>query len=299
MSAPLAPSLPETPMSLALPLHAPAPLSLPEDGSQHLDAFITTVVFSVCLHLLLTLIGAYRFAEPPPQWQRARELPAAIEAQLVPPQPQLTEAIGEAMKEAEEALPPVDGKLVNSLKADAFKTLLSCRGCTLAGANFNGSYLRLASLQRADLRKAHLAGAELSGTLLTNANLQGADMRGANAAGADLRGANLKGADLSYARVDAAMLINTDFTGAKLVGANFRAIELVQGLKFRDVDLTGAIFRYAFLRGVDFRGANLSGADFTRAFGLSNEQLALACGDEKTKLPDDLVIPMCKKKAAE
>lgn len=281
-------------MSLALPLHAPAPLSPPEDESLHLDAFITTVVFSVCLHLLLTLIGAYRFAEPPPQWQRARDLPA-INAELVPPPPQAAEAIGEAMKKAEEKLPPVDGKLVNSLKADAFKTLLTCRGCTLAGANFNGSFLRLASLQHADMRQAKLAGAELSGTLLTRANLEGADMRGANASGADLRGANLKRADLSYAHVDAAMLMDTDFTGAKLVGADFRAIELVKGLTFRDADLTDAGFRYAFLRGVDFRGANLSGADFTRAFGLSNEQLALACGDERTKLPDDLIIPMCKK----
>ncbi|HEY4345381.1 MAG TPA: pentapeptide repeat-containing protein [Parvibaculum sp.] len=280
-------------MSLALPLHAPAPLIAAEDGSQHLDAFITTVAFSLCLHVLLTLVGAYRFAEPPPQWQRARDLPA-IEAELVPP-PQPAEAIGEAMKKAEEKLPPVDGKLVSSLKADAFKTLLTCRGCTLAGANFNGSFLRLASLQHADLRKIKLVGAELSGTLLTYANLEGADMRGANAAGADMRGANLKGADLSYARVDAAMLMDTDFTGAKLVGADFRAIELVKGLRFRDADLTDASFRYAFLRGVDFRGANLSGADFTRAFGLSNEQLALACGDEKTKLPDGLKIPMCKK----
>lgn len=282
-------------MSLALPLHAPAPLNPPDEAAGlHLDAFITTVVFSVCLHVLLTLIGAYRFAEPPPQWQRARDLPA-IDAELVPPQPQTAEAIGEAMKKAEEQLPAVDAKLVNSLKADAFKTLLACRGCTLAGANFNGSYLRLASLQHADLRKAQLAGAELTGTLLAYADLEGANLKGANAAGVDLRGANLKGADLSHARLDAAMLTDTDFTGAKLVGANFRVVELVKGLKFRDTDLTGAIFRYAFLRGVDFRGANLSGADFTRAFGLSNEQLALACGDEKTKLPEGLTIPMCKK----
>jgi uncharacterized protein YjbI with pentapeptide repeats len=283
-------------MSLAVPTFAPDPLNLPDEtAGLHLDAFITTVAFSVCLHVLLTLIGAYRFAEPPPQWQRApRDLPA-INAELVPP-PQAAEAIGEAMKKAEEKLPPVDGKLVNSLKADAFKTLLTCRGCTLAGANFNGSFLRLASLQGADMRQAKLAGAELSGTLLTRANLEGADMRGANASGADLRGANLKRADLSYAHVDAAMLIDTDFTGAKLVGADFRAIELVKGLTFRDADLTDAGFRYAFLRGVDFRGAKLSGADFTRAFGLSNEQLALACGDERTKLPEGLTIPVCKKK---
>ena len=153
--------------------------------------------------MLLTLIGAYRFAEPPPQWHRARDLPA-IDAELVPPPPQAAEAIGEAMKKAEEKLPPVDSKLVNSMIATSGKILLTCRNCTLAGA-------------------------ELSGTLLTYANLEGADMRGANAAGADLR------------------------------------------------------------------GANLEGADFTRAWGLSNEQLALACGDERTKLPEELEIPRCGK----
>tara|TARA_R110000824_G_scaffold390760_4_gene587616 strand:- start:35932 stop:36795 length:864 start_codon:yes stop_codon:yes gene_type:complete len=282
-------------MSLAMPMNVPDPLNAEEASEGGIDAFITTVVLSFCFHLLLTLGAANRYAEPPPPFQNPRSL-AVLEAELVPPPPpaQPVEAIGEALEASEEKLPPVDGKLVNSMKADAFKTLLTCRNCTLAGANFNGSYLRLASLQGADMRQAKLAGAELSGTLLTRANLEGADMRGANAAGGDFRKANLKGVDLSYARMDATLLAGADFTGAKLVGANFRLIEFVSGVTFRDTDARGAIFRFAFLRGVDFRGANLSGADFTRAFGLSNEQLALACGDEKTKLPDGLRIPKCK-----
>ncbi|MGB3811445.1 MAG: pentapeptide repeat-containing protein [Parvibaculum sp.] len=286
-------------MSLAVPATAPEPLGLPDEtgaglNALHVDAFITTIIFSICLHVLLSLIGAYRFAEPPPAYQRARDLPH-INAELVPPQPQAAEAIGEAQKAAEAKLPPVDAKLVNSMIADAGKTLLACRNCTLAGANFNKAYLRLASLQDADLRKAQLTRADLTGTRLARANLEGADLSHANAAGIDLTGANLKGADLSHARLDAALVENADFTGAKLVGANLRLIEYVKGVKFRDVDATGAIFRYASLRGVDFRGANLSGADFTRAWGLSNEQLALACGDDKTRLPDGLVIPTCRK----
>tara|TARA_R110000868_G_scaffold8744_5_gene44728 strand:- start:2524 stop:3411 length:888 start_codon:yes stop_codon:yes gene_type:complete len=283
-------------MSLAVPDHMPAPLVAEEATESGLDAFVTTIILSLCFHVLLTLYGANRFSAPPEAWKNPYILPPMIEAEIVPPPPDEVppEAIGEALEKAEDALPAVDAKLVGSLKADAFKTLLTCRGCTLAGANFNGSYLRLASLQGADMRKAQLQGAELTGTLLTRANLEGANLRGANAAGVDLRGANLKGADLTGARLDAAMLTDTDFTGAILVGANFRVVEMVKGLTFRDADARNALFRFAFLRGVDFRGANLSGADFTRAFGLSNEQLALACGDEKTKLPDDLVIPKCR-----
>lgn len=282
-------------MSLALPIKIPKPLVAEEATEGGLDAFITTAILSLCFHVLLTLYGAQRFAEPPPAWKNPKPL-ISIEAELVPPPPpSAAEAIGEAMKAAEEKLPPVNEKLVGSMKADAFKTLLTCRGCTLAGANFKGSYLRLASLQGADLRKVQMAGAELSGTLLNGANLEGADMRGASAAGVNLIGANLKGADLSYARLDAALLFNADFTDAKLVGTNFRVVEFVKGMTLRNADARKAIFRHAFLGGVDFRGANLSGADFIRAWGLTNEQLALACGDEKTKLPEGLTIPMCGK----
>jgi hypothetical protein len=78
-----------------------------------------------------------------------------------------------------------------------------------------------------------------------------------------------------------------------LIGADLRLIEYVKGLKFRDVDATGAIFRYAHLRDVDFSGANLSGADFFRAVGLSTEQLAFACGDDKTRLPEGVMIARC------
>lgn len=283
-------------MSLAVPFSAPTPLCPPDDSRPGLDAFITTVILSICFHLILSLIGAYRFAEPPPPYQRApRDLPV-INAELVPPTPQPSEQIGAAqtMAESEQKLPPVDAKLVNAMRADSGKTLLACRDCTLAGANFDKAYLRLASFQGADLRKANLSHADLTGTRLSGANLEGAQVTHSNAAGVDLTGANLKGADLSHTRLDAALVENADFTGAKLVGANLRLIEYVKGVKFRNVDATGAIFRYASLRGVDFRGANLSGADFTRARGLSNEQLAMACGDKETKLPEGLVIPMCR-----
>ena len=48
--------------------------------------------------------------------------------------------------------------------------------------------------------------------------------------------------------------------------------------------------------GVDFSGANLSGADFFRAVGLTTGQLAFACGDELTKLPEGVTISHCAKK---
>lgn len=282
-------------MSHPFPANAPEPLGLPDGARAGIDAFMTAVVLSVCFHVLLSLVGASRFAAPPPAWQRPAD-PPHVDAELVPPPPRPVETIaGEAASAPDEMLPPVDTALVGAMIADSGKILLTCRKCTLAGANFDKAYLRLASLQGADMRKAKLSHADLTGTRLAGAKLAGSDLSHANGAGIDLTGADLRGADLSHTRLDAALVEGADFTGAKLVGANLRLIEYVKGLKLRDVDATGAIFRYAFLRGVDFMGANLSGADFTRAWGLSNEQLALACGDEKTKLPEGLVIPKCRK----
>ena len=183
-------------------------------------------------------------------------MPRQLDVELVPPIPGLPATRAE--KPAEEKLPPVDKALVKSLLTNAGRTLLTCRDCRLAGADFKGAYLRLGSFQRADMRKAKFAGADLTG-----------------------------------ARFDAAWLEDADLSGAKLAGANFRLIEYVRGLKLRNVDARHAIFRYAFLRGVDFTGADLSGADFTRALGLTNEQLARACGDDRTRLPPGLVIPRC------
>jgi len=87
-----------------------------------------------------------------------------------------------------------------------------------------------------------------------------------------------------------------DFTGANLSGANLRMLEYVKGTKFTNVNARNAIFRHAYLTRVDFTGADLSGADFTRSKGLTNEQLARACGDDKTILPPGLTIPDCSRK---
>jgi uncharacterized protein YjbI with pentapeptide repeats len=273
------------------------PLGISEEMQNGLDAFVTTVVLSICLHIILTLIGAHRYAAPPPAFQRPpMDAPRVLNAELVPPSPAIGELIKSLAAAKDAPLPPVDKALVKSMIADAGRTLLACRGCTLAGANFNKAYLRLASLQGADMRQAKLSGADLTATQFRGANLEGAVIAKANLAGADLTNANLRGVDLSHSRLDAAIVEGADFTGAKLVGANLRLIEYVKGLKLRDVDATGAIFRYAHLGGVDFSGANLSGADFFRAVGLTTGQLAFACGDELTKLPEGVTISHCAKK---
>ncbi len=116
----------------------------------------------------------------------------------------------------------------------------------------DGKEGKQAGLSRTDLFCANLQGADLAG-----ANLQGADLLQANLQGALLQGAKLQGADLRFANLQ----------GADLTGAN----------------LQGAVLWFAKLQGADLTDANL-----TKAIGLTQEQLDEACGDDKTKLPDDL-----------
>ncbi len=121
-------------------------------------------------------------------------------------------------------------------------------------------------------KQADLADANLQGAALTGANLQGAFLTSANLQGAYLRWADLREAHLYRANLQGAFL-----TGAKLQGAD------LQGAALTGANLQGADLSDAKLQGVDLRGA-----DLRRAQNLTREQLDGACGDDKTKLPDDL-----------
>lgn len=185
-------------------------------------------------------------------------------------------------------------KRVAAMVAVQFKTILNCERCDLAGADLSGQFLRLAAFQSTNLEGADINGAELTGIHLNRANLDGADLSRTNMAGAVLTSASLRNANLAYARLDAVRMAGADFTGANLTGANLRMLEYVEGTSFAGVTARGAIFRHAYLSRVNIAGADFSGADFTRSKGLTNTQLATACGDEHTILPPGLKIPPCK-----
>ena len=75
------------------------------------------------------------------------------------------------------------------------------------------------------------------------------------------------------------------FTGAKLSGVRFSYAHLgragTDGLDLNGVDLRGA---YWFL-------TELGGADLSQTVGLTQAQLALACGTPETKLPAGMAQP--------
>jgi uncharacterized protein YjbI with pentapeptide repeats len=120
-----------------------------------------------------------------------------------------------------------------------------------------------------------LDGAELSRAILTLTNLEGAHMEGTYLHDTQLQGANLRNARLAVAHAQRA-----DFFGADLRGADLRW-----------ANLTDATLNLAQLEGARLEGTLLAGADLGRAIGVTTEQLAAACLNEKTVRPKDLAGP--------
>ncbi len=101
-------------------------------------------------------------------------------------------------------------------------------GASFAGAHLSGSNLSNARLTNADFSDAVLADARLDGAVLVGATFARARLGGAHLESADLGLANCVGADLRFAYCDD----QTFFGGASLQGA------YVEGLRWRDADLT-------------------------------------------------------------
>jgi uncharacterized protein YjbI with pentapeptide repeats len=114
----------------------------------------------------------------------------------------------------------------------------------------------------------------------------------------DCVGCNLKGADLTNTCVKAHDLTGADFDGAN---ATLMCMSFANFTKasFRGTDLSAANLAGAKMDGADLTGARLSitsflGTDLSRAKGLTQAQLNLACGDAKTKLPAGLKVHTCQ-----
>jgi len=131
-----------------------------------------------------------------------------------------------------------------------------------AGANCPHCNLFQADFSNLDLKNHNFAGARLrqadfSAAVMNHTSLAGADLRDVNAYGGVFTGASFAGANMT----------NASFVGAYLEGANFR--------------------------GATLNGVNFSGAEMSRAVGLSQAQLAGACGDDTTQLPRGLHVRNC------
>jgi uncharacterized protein YjbI with pentapeptide repeats len=144
----------------------------------------------------------------------------------------------------------------------------------LDGADFNGAWLRQASLSRARLTGANLAEANLEQACLIGTKLSEADLRKTNLQEADLSESSLEDAVLSGGRLDRANfthanLTRVTMTGGTAGGANFTRSDLSQA-KFQRVDFT-PIAPNTKPASVE-HARSLSGTEFHDVMGLSRTQ---------------------------
>lgn len=133
-----------------------------------------------------------------------------------------------------------------------------------------------------------LHGQSCPGCNLFQADLSYRDIPGVDLSGSRLRQANLSLTTMNNADFAAANLSVSNLFGARFTSANFHDAD------FTHASMVGAYFGFADVTGANFTGANLSGAEFDTARGLTQAQLNAACGDEYTRLPHGLSVPLCR-----
>lgn len=180
------------------------------------------------------------------------------------------------------------------------KSRLVLKGRDLRGANLERAVLVGVDFTSSDLGGATFRGAEINHASFSKALLQGATFEKTVAVRADFSGARFANASLEKAEFHRSNLADAMLGGVNLSKGDFgRSV-------FDRADLTGASLRLTNLARTSFVGAKLAGADLTQAFifgarvtatdlsaakGLTQEQIDVACGDAKTKLPAGLKTP--------
>lgn len=181
------------------------------------------------------------------------------------------------------------------------KRLLMLDNSNFEGANLSGVDFSMTDLSRTNIKKANfnktmlvrasLAGADAEGTNFERAegyrsNLSGISASGATFVSAEMQRSNFSDADLTNVDFTKAELGRTVFYKAKLANTRFSLVNLSRST-FHNVDISGPIdFTNAFL----FL-TRIEGVDLSKATGLTQDQIALACGDDRTKLPEGLQKP--------
>lgn len=198
--------------------------------------------------------------------------------------------------------------------------IAACNDPPAAGVDWTGCRKERVVLTRVSLQKGKLDRVVFAGMNLNDADLSGASLRSAEFSRTSFRDAKLEGATF-----DKAVAVRSNFSGARLSGASLEKVEFLRsnlgsaglvGAKltkgdfkrssFEKADLTNAVLRYANISRANFKDARLAGAELSHAFtlgtdfsgtdlsavrGLTQDQLDVACGDSKTRLPAKLKRP--------
>lgn len=180
------------------------------------------------------------------------------------------------------------------------------RNLIMSGFDFSGSNFTRADLSSSDLRDTKLDGSKFEKTNLVRASLKGATARKADFSGVLASRTDFSNGDFSGANFQKAETFRSDFSNSNLSGSDLSKAEFGRAI-FAQADLTSVSFDFTNLARADLRGATfetapsfenaflfqtrIEGLDLSQATGLESWQVALACGDEDTKLPGALARP--------
>jgi uncharacterized protein YjbI with pentapeptide repeats len=170
------------------------------------------------------------------------------------------------------------------------------KGANLAGAHFDSTDLSDTNLTSANLEKATLVRAWLKNAKADGANFAKIEAYRSDFSNASANGASFANAELQRAEFADAQLKNADFQKAELGRADFDKAVLT-GANFSFANLSRATLNGAVFDGqTSFSGAfmyltRIEGADLSKATGLQQAQINLACGDNTTILPSWLKAP--------
>lgn len=169
-------------------------------------------------------------------------------------------------------------------------------GANLSGVDFSMTDLSRTNIKKANFSKTMLVRASLAQSDAAGANFERAEGYRSNLSGISASGASFVSAEMQRANFSDADLTNVDFTKAELGRAVFYKAKLAN-TRFALVNLSRSTFHNVDISGpVDFTNAFLfltrvEGVDLSKATGLEQDQIALACGDDRTKLPEGLKTP--------
>ncbi|MDZ4761047.1 MAG: pentapeptide repeat-containing protein [Alphaproteobacteria bacterium] len=131
------------------------------------------------------------------------------------------------------------------------------------------------------------AGASCAGCDLFQSDFSYQDL-----VGRDFSAARLRQADLSVVTADRSLFRGSDLSIVKAYGGRFEGADFSRAI-LEDGVFVGAYFGGARFDAAKLEGANFSGADLRTAAGLTQQQLASACGDGSTQLPRGLILTDC------
>lgn len=169
-----------------------------------------------------------------------------------------------------------------------------------SNAKFDGTNLSFGRLDRSDFTDGSLVKADLSRSDIKNSLFERTNMSRSIGHYADFRASRFIGtlmvkSEFSRASFENAIFQQVDWSRAQLGRAEFNGARL-EDVKFEYSNLSRARFTGATLQQVDLIGAytfytRFEGVDLSQTKNITQEQINLACGDNKTVLPSGLNRP--------